>query len=505
MTELKQVTPTCFTTFTEMIDIFGKTTSSAFGLIRQMALNSNENIVTVNQDYIAKITRTSKAQYGKGFKELEEWKLIKITRNKFGNIKKYKIFEANFQIFIHFPEFYKENMNKGNMEYLFTKIETKTFVDTDLALELVKNAQSASEFDIKAIKKNIKNLEKRHLGILKKATPPPRGASGAENNPDGKGATPCPRGADHIYKNDNLTKHPSDVKSLFSKAKEPGTRLKRRKIVKSKPSIRSQVKGSFAQPIKEKPISSKRKSIDKFYYTRAFVQVKRHWNSLSGLKKISDLKEKQNKTLDTSILAVQALLAGRLFHKGITLDGGKKRDLILSKDVEPDEDVSIGWLLQKITLFHKIVTDKSLYPRNKQYISKLTLGDFILGTERGSYAFPSSLFELCCGRTKTVWEDPHPEFTALIGKTYNEYTEQDRDFSGADLKCFSELGERIIQFSNTPDAKRSFRMRRGNRSTIAGIFFACLLQEWRGKLLEQPPKYFAGDHAWGVFEKRVEF
>jgi len=505
MTDLKQVKPTCFTTFTEMIDIFGKTTAAAFGLIRQMALNSNENTITIGQDYIAKVTKTSKAQYGRGFRELEEWKLLKITRNSFGNIKKYKVFEANFQIFIHFPEFYKENVNKQNMEYLFTKIKTKTFVDTDLALELVENAKQDSELDLKTIKGNIKKLEKRHLGILNEPTPPPRGALGTENNPSGSGPTPPPRGAVHIYKRSLLKELPSEVKPLFSKVTGARTKLNRRKIVKSKPSIRSQVKGGFAQPIKDKPLSAKRKAINNFYNAKTFVQIKRHWNSLPGLKKISDLKEKQNKTLDTSILAVKNLLNGTLYQKGITLEGGKNRKLIVPDGVIPDREISAAWLISKITLFSQIVNDKGLFPENKQFISKLTLGDFILGTERGQYEFNSSLFELCCGELKTVWNDPHPDITRVIGNCFNEYTEQDKKFTGRDLQSFSELGSKLVKFSKLPDAKRSFRMKYGKPKIIAGIFFVTLSQEWRGRILEKTPKYFAGEHAWGVFEKRVEF
>jgi hypothetical protein len=489
-----------------MINIFGKTTASAFGLIRQMALNSSENTLTVSQDYIAKVTKTNKGQYGKGFKELEKWKFIKVTRNSYGNIKKYKVFETNFQIFIHFPEFYKENMNKENMEYLFTKMKTKTFVDTELALDLVENANKGTEFDISVIKKNIKKLEKRHLGILNKSTLPREGECGSENEPNGSGPTLPREGAVHIDKNNNVLKHPSDVESLSSKANGARSKLNRRKIKKPKQSKREALRGDFAKRENKKPTSAKRKGIDSYYSTRNFIQVKRHWNSLPGLKKISDLKEKQNKTLDTSILAVQALLSGRLFKSGITLDGGWKRELILSGKTNPGiEDISVSWLLEKITIFHKIVTDKALYPSNKQHISKLTLGDFILGTERGQYEFPSSLFELCCGELKTAWKDSNPKLTSKIGKAYNEYTEQDRDFSGFDLKHFSELGTKIISFSESSDAKRSFRMKYGDPNTIVGIFFATLLQEWRGRLTEQSPKYFAGEHAWETFLRKVEY
>ena len=246
-----------------------------------------------------------------------------------------------------------------------------------------------------------------------------------------------------------INQHPSDVESLSAKATGTGSKLKRRKKT-NKPSLRSQLKGVIAKPKQVKPTSTKRKSIDKVYNSRNFVIIKRHWNSLFNLKTISDLKEKQNKTLDTSILATKALLSGRLSKIGITLDSGWKRNLILPKDFDlSTEEINLHWLLEKITLFDQILGDRQLYPANKHFISKLTLGDFILGTERGQYDFPSVLFDLCCGELKTSWEDPNPKETKSVCFQYNQYTQQDKSFSGTDLKHLSQLGGKILAFSKS--------------------------------------------------------
>lgn len=484
--------PTYYTCFTEIVDKLSRGHSYIFGLIRQMALKENNNKIRISQGNIKKITGLFNNQQSKYTSELEEFGLLKVIRaKKTGRIKYYQVFEINFQVFIHFPDEYENAYKNNKIEHIYTSLKTENFMDSKLAEILIEKAIKDNSIDIEQIKKNIAKLE---IKTLKD----PEGCN------DSKVQSMAYKSIGPVLKTDNYIKqHPSDVEITFSKSEGTRSKLQRR-VKKQKRSTRDKLKG-VCPVVKEKPISSKRKTINAYYSARSFVQVKRHWNSLPGLKKISDLKDKQNKTLDTSILATKSLLSGSLFKTGVTLENGRKREIILSDGFEMKEEVNLSWLLSKITLFHKIVTDKQLFPFNKQYISKLTLGDFILGTERGQYEFASSLFDLCCGEIKTTWEDNDPQLTKKICSAYNLYTEQDKDFSGKELKTLARLGERIAEFAKTPDATRSHTMGKGNPFAIVGRFFVAQDQEWRGKILEQTPNYFAGDHAWSVFQKRLEY
>lgn len=494
-----QAAPTCYTCFTQVIEVFGKTTAAAFGLVRQMALNKPNNTVKVQQDFIAKVTKTSKAQYGKGFAELEQWKLIKVTRNRYGNIRNYQISETNFQIFIHYPEFYKNNMNNNKMEYLSTKIKTDKFINPELASKMIKNAIENKELNLKKIKQNISKLERKFPTTVKIPTPPTRG----RNESDGTKPTPSPRGAkqiDYIM----FKQTPSEFESDSFGAVGTRVKLNRRTVVPKKQNIRSKLKNVVPKTVVKKP--AKLKTVEAYYNSRNFVRIKRYWNSLPGLRKIADLTEKQNNTLCNSVLTVKYLLDGSLFKKGMIDIKGNKQNIQLPKDFNlEDHEINISWLLEKISQFHKIVTDTKLLPRNKDYLRKQSLGDFILGANGRSDRGTSLLFEYCCGQVKTVQEDPNPKLTKQICHQYNLYTEQDRDFTGSDISHFIKLGSKLEEFAKTSDAKRSPVMGRGNPSRIASRFFVAQEQEWRGRILKQTPAYFSGDHAWGVFQKRLEF
>lgn len=485
MNEIENSNPLIVLSFPSLIPLLGRTATSMYEIIRNKAHQSKNNKCKINQTFIHKGTNIIPQNQSKLLNTLETWKLVITNRNEYKGIIEYEVPEINFQLLLFCPQKYKDSVEEGTMVYFCDLLNFSSFTDSGLIEKIISNSCVNNAFDIDIIRQNIKDTP--HKSIT------PTSKLNRRNTNTFVGAN---------RKNIKETKV-----SLPSSIDEDSTFAKNAKVGSN---LRASLQGGFKQ--QEIKPTAKRKSIDKFYNGRSFNLVKKHWNSLSGnkgLKKISDLKEKQNLTLDTSILAVQALLSGRLLKFDITLPNRRNREFYPPENLT-QEKIDLHWLLEKITKFHKLVTDPNIQPVNKDFIKKYTLGDFILGVRiepRGSEVFivPSFLFNQCCQDFKTVWEDPHPDLTRKIGKDFNLYTEQNKDFSSEDLKLFSKLGDRIVDFSKKPDALRSHIMGKGKPMKISGRFFVAQEQEWRGRILEHTPAYFAGDHAWGVFQKRLEY
>ncbi len=503
MNGIENSNPLAILSFPSLIPLLGRTATCLYEVIRNKAHQNKNNKCKINQTFLYKGTNIIPQNQSKLLKILENWKLVITNRNENKGIITYEVPEINFQLILFCPQKYKESVEKGTMIYFCAPLNFKHLKDKYLVEKIIENANYNGSFNIKKIEQNIKGLPHKSISPTN------------ENNP---GITNTFVGANRKnLKNIKETKVSSQqlkiVVNDFSKIGQepPRTKLNRREQ-QTKVSTRDKLKAANTPCLNKTKPTAKRESTDKFYKGRSFNLVMKKWNSLSGkneLKKISELKEKQNITLDTSILATQALLSGRLFKTGITLPNRKIRDFYPPKYFV-QEKIDLQWLLEKIDKFHKIVTDINLKPFDKTYLRNYTLGDFILGkkiiSQTGeAFVIYSPLFTICCGDLKTAWEDPHPKLTKSICREYNLYTEQDKDFSGTELKLLSALGDRFVKFSKESDAKRSHTMGKGDPFKIAGRFFIAQNQEWRGKILEMNPKYFAGDHAWSVFEKRLEY
>lgn len=484
--------PTYYTSFTEVTNKIGRGQAAIFGYLRQQALKYPENKIKLSQKNISEKTKLQYNQQSRYTKELESWGLLKVHRNFENKIECYQIFEVNFQLFIHFPEQYEKEYKSGNIDYLYTNNPTKNFIDAELVEKVVENAIEFNNLDLEKIKQNIKNMELPALPI------------------DRTKSEITPYRSVVVSTKDISFNKQQEEKKAFLLVKsdscgtvgKPGATFKRRKE-KKKISTRDKLKAApVAQPIVK--LSAKRLSVNTNYNGRDFTRIKRHWNSLSGLRKIGDLIERQNKVLDNSVLAAKALLSGKF---QMTTIQGKKEVFALPNNFDvTKQEITIHWLLDKITILHNLIHDNKLQPKNKDYLRKLSLADFILGApDRHGDRNISVLFQYCCSDLKTIWEDPHPKLTRRLCKDFVLYTEQDKSFSGEELKTMSGLGDRLVAFSKKPDAMKSHNMGKGNPLTISGRFFVTQEQEWRGKILNQTPNYFAGEHAWSVFEKRLEY
>ena len=459
--------------YSQMIGTFGSKTALVFSVIENKSSKHKNGKAQLNQKYIQNGCGVHHGNQSRHIQILKDWKLLDVVRGEKRTANIFTVFEANLQLFLYAPEAYKNAVKNSEMKSFLIKTKIDQYKSLEFINEITDGALFDNVFDIERIGKNIRNYDENTNKLCVKS----RGLN--KYSIEDKSSTPSS----------------IDEDSTFAKT------------ANVKGSLRSRLQGINSQQ-RIKP-TQKRISIDKFYNGKDFRIVMRYWNSLSGkkaLKKISDLTEKQNLTLDTSVLAVQALLSGRLFKSDIILPNRKTKELHLPNDFDlASQNITRNWLLEKITLFHKIVTDPMFEPLDKTHVRKLTLGDFILGTQFNEYIFPSTLFATCCSEIKTVWEDTNPQLTKKICNEYNLYTEQDKEFTGKELKTLATLSERIISFSNTREAKQSRNMGKGNPLSVVGRFFVTQQQEWRGKILEQTPNYFAGEHAWGVFEKRLEY
>jgi hypothetical protein len=468
---------------------FGTPVAELFGVYRTNALKKRNdfNKIYVQQKSIINLLKMSENKISPLNAILEEWKFIKIYRTKKQYIDHIQFLELNYQLFLKDPNNYKSMIDNGTMDFIFP--------------EALIDKEDLKELNAKIQNLDIDNLSidqiKEHLLFL--------------SNPIKKDRLKNSLAYQKRYAvstNDSLIKQEEEKPLLLEDdsqgAEGKKAKLVRRKTVQPKQSTRNKLKGDFAPPAKVNP---KRAAIETIYNGKRFHQIKQLWNSLPGLRKIGNLIEgKDNKVLFNSVLATKALLTTALFKKGMIDYSGRKVIAELPKGfIVNEEEIDLHWFKEKIKVFHKIVTDNQLQPKNKDFLRKLSLADFILGANGRQERNTSVLFQYCCSDLKTVWIDPHEELTKKICSEYLLYTEQNKSFSGKDLQLFSKLSERITAFAKKPAVKESYFMGKGRTNIVAERFFIAQNQEWKGRILEMQPVYFAGDHAWSVFEKRLEY
>jgi|GEM_PF-6763645 len=408
------------------------------------------------QGYIKRLTGISLRSQRRYMLQLQEWKFLSVHRGARNEVKFYEIHEQNIMSFFNDPEAYKE----------------------------------AKEQNALCIVNYVNPI--KHLTTPSKKTEPDK-MTGLNTNRDLHADSLSLKEKKNLKEEDN---------QRLSTTPSPKTALQRRKKQKEV--------NNRTLPVvqrKDEEISPKRKSINDFAYSRNFVRVKKLWNSLPT-RKLSDYNpEKQNKTLDRSILAVQALLNGRLLETGITTAENKKVHVKLPDNFNVDDcgKLDIHWLLEKIERFGKIIEDEQLAPRNKDFLRRLSLGDFILGAMTNQGQSESVMFQYCCGEVQTVWEDPHPDITSAICHHFNTWTEKEHDYSGRELRELSKLSEKLVEFAEQKDVKRSRHLGKGNVARLANVFMKTLSIAWGAHFMVINPTTLAKENAWKTFVNNVEY
>ena len=488
--------------FRSLKEELGGASAQYFGFLRQFCLTKGNIIHNFSQARINGYCGITPRRQAELMKDLAKWGFLSVERNEIGNILSYTIHELNFQLFLQFPEQYKKAVNSGTIKVLCSAIiKNKEFINKDLAFSLAKGAVNDEEIDIQIVINNLEKLETKHTQTSNsypaESAPPrqPVDADGSE--------LPCGIRRACSNRSNNKFKHKSKI--CENATEKP--LLKRRSKVQTTASVASKIRNA---PVAQKTVtlSDKQLSINAYYEKANFVRIQRHWNSYPCLRKISTLQKfKANKSLNLTVLAVQALLSGRLEHTGITDTSGRKHFAVGFHLLKEDEQeyIDLAWLMEKITILAKIVEDTNLQPRNKDFLRKLSLGDFILGSIGRQERNASVLFQYCCQPLKTVWEDPNEKETGIVARKINLYTEKEHNFDGKDLQLISTLAARLLVFAETKECKRSSFFKKGHFSSVVSRYLVILSGQWKGKFLEMKPNYIAGEHAWGVFMENLQY
>lgn len=478
-----------------------------FSILRQ-----DSSIVRISQVRLQKVTNVNIRYQAKATALLEKYKLIKVHRNKRSkNILYYEFFDVNWHLLCFAKEFYENHVENGTMEFLHCNRPLYGVYDKEKFPFLTGYETQQNALDLEKIKGKIKEFEAKdpfgnYVFFPFKTTP--LESENLSRTPD---KFIGPKNKDKNKSKDTF-KNPKVSSSVLPDAQEK-PQLKRRTNIPQKQPLRDQLKNvPLSKPTKNNP---RRSVVDNYHNTRPFFLVKQCWNKKPNLKKISDLKEKQNKTLDNSVLAVKALLSGSLFEKGmIDVDGHKIFPTLPANFDVAKEKITVHWLLEKIETFHEIITDQYSAPANKTPLTQMSLFDFIMGKLVRQERFTSVLFQYCCGEKKTVQVDNYPKMTNFMIERFHLVTGKEQTLSAKDKLAFARTGLKLLERKEeyfrrnkikvfcTEDIKTKDTMNGGEMDELVASYFKPLKEQWGAKIRDMKPSYFASDHAWEIYTNR---
>ena len=480
----------------------GSACARILGILKGFSDGREENtFVRMNQSRIHKITGVHPNHQSAATSALEDWNFIKVHRHpKSKAIRYYEVFNINIHLFLIAQYWYSSMIELGKMERLTSNKPLHGIFDRKTIAKFTQDAENPSELDLEKIKKRIQEFDATDDFV-----------STEKSSSDSHKFV----GPKIIDINKDNFKNPKLSKSVLPDAQKKPT-LKRRTKVPQKQSLRDQLKNvPLSKPTKNNP---RRSVVDNYHNTRNFHLVKQCWNGQSNLKKISDLKEKQNKTLDNSVLAVKYLLSGSLFEKGMTDVDGKKIFPTLPENFDPSkEKITVHWLLEKIKNFHDIITDQYAAPANKTPLTQMSLFDFIMGKLVKQERYTSVLFQYCCGEKKTVQVDNYPKMTKLMIEYFGLVTGKEKTLSAKEQQAFAQTGLKLLEYREeyfrknkikvkwTEDIKTKDNINTGDMDDLVEGFYKPLKLQWGGKIRDMQPSYFTSDHAWQIYMDNVKF
>lgn len=479
------------------IDAFGVTAARLIGFFRNRCKSIKADSSKMTNHYIEECSRVHHANQRKYTKILQEYKFLKIKRSRKNFNSEYIWYDTNYILFIMNPETYLSSVENDTLGYIESSLEFDEYKDMEKIERLVQNCIKDKLYDVSAILKNIQSLETVGVKIPEDNSFNLKQAITDEPAPKEAPSKITRRKINNKNKEQNITCSTQNESKIHSTT-SPRPQLNRRKksaIVRNAPPINR-------RELKDNP---KIESLKKFANSRSYFQIKQHWNSFPCLRKLSEHTGKENKSLFRSILAVQALLSGRLFKTGITMPSGAKDFLEMPRDFVFEEKVTVDWVKERINLLVEIIQDHSLVPTNKTFLRKLTLGDFILGSGYGSSRVPSVMFSHCLGELKVAWKDPNEEETEFLIRQYRLYSEREDSISGKDRKGLSELASKLIKMAGSPDVKRSHSLGKGRIKPFISNYVSILERNWRGDFNEANPSYLYSNTAWSIFESKLEY
>lgn len=449
--------------------------------------------VRISQDRIHRITGVHPREQAKATAILEEYFILKVHRNsKTRHIKYYEFFDINAHLLFIAPKWYEEQMEKEKMKSITCSHPLFGVFDKGAMQFIAQDFNFQEDFCIEKIKERVQEFEASD-DFTSKAI-----YSSVPENFLGLKRTTIDK---------NILKTQNVLQSVGSDAQEKPV-LKRRTKIPEKQNLRDHLKNV---PLSQPTVNNPRRSVvDNYYNSRPFFQVMKLWNSLPSLKKISELKDKQNKTLDNSVLAVKALLSGSLLEKGMTDIDGRKQFVTFPQSFDKGtEKIDLHWLLEKIQTLHDIIMDPQAAPANKTPLTQMTLFDFILGKFVKQERYTSVLFQYCCGQRKTVVVDENPLMTAKMIEHYKDYVSK-KELTAKDIQILSSVAARLINYRLDSEHWKKNNLTKEdikskNMENMAVKFYYSIEVQWGNKIRTLGPQYFASDHAWNIYLENVSY
>jgi len=493
-----EMEPISITVNSTIVEYLGRPHAAIYGVLKGACRKRDTNICQVSQVFIDEGAIIQPKKQRKYTTILEEWKLIEVCPGDYKIRHTYKVPLVNYLLFTWCPEEYMKAVQNGTMELFLADVKIERSREKEFVATLIEGAIIDNVINPKKVGKNLTNyLEKTPEKIppQKGVIPPPLLVLRNRKNHERF----IPYGGSGSYKKQILSKH--TIKDCVQCTSQGSAGVEGASNLKST-NFRSSKTTNFAPRENKKPVSTKRKTIDKFALNKDFYKIKTLWNTYPT-RKVGNLNpDKENKTLDTTLQAVKALLSGSLFNKGITTLAGKKLICKLPKDFNIDKEIiDVQWLLDKIERFGRILIDDALAPRDKTFISKVSLGEFILGKQGRQEQQTSILFDDCCGDFKTLWDDPNAKITNIICRTVLELQNKRVDaYTVYDQKLVAEVSKRVVIFANK---NKSHHLGGGNPSRVAIKFVNRLKHEKGPWFMKMGFRSISNTDSWQIFEDSI--